>query len=56
MTVPVSGTGTFETDHRSFLKFACNDGYFHCTEVQMEGKKKMMIEDFLKGFRSSSKT
>ena len=43
--------GSFETDHRSFLKFACTDGYLHLRDIQLEGKKRMMIEDFLRGFR-----
>ncbi len=43
--------GAFETDHRSFLKFACTDGYLHLQDIQLEGKKRMMIKDFLRGFR-----
>ena len=48
---PSIAPGTFETDHRSFLKFACADGYLHLRDIQLEGKKRMMIEDFLRGFR-----
>jgi len=43
--------GTIETDKKAYLKFACNDGYIHITELQVEGKKKMVVEDFLKGYR-----
>jgi methionyl-tRNA formyltransferase len=43
--------GDYETDGKTFLKFACTDGYLHATEVQLEGKKRMCIEDFLKGYR-----
>jgi methionyl-tRNA formyltransferase len=43
--------GSFKTDGKTFLKFAAADGYIHATDVQPEGKKKMMIEDFLRGFR-----
>jgi methionyl-tRNA formyltransferase len=43
--------GEFETDHKSFLKFGTLDGHIKLKEVQLEGKKKMMIEDFLKGYR-----
>lgn len=50
--IPISkGTGLLETDGKTFLKFACADGYIHATEVQLEGKKKMLIEDFLRGYR-----
>ena len=51
MTKPSIAPGSFETDHRSFLKFACTDGYLHLRDIQLEGKKRMMIEDFLRGYR-----
>jgi methionyl-tRNA formyltransferase len=41
----------YETDNKTFLKFACSNGYVHVKELQMEGKKKMNIEDFLRGYR-----
>jgi len=43
--------GKWLTDKNSFLKFACADGYNHITELQLEGKKRMLVEDFLRGFR-----
>jgi len=45
--------GEFSTDGKTFLKFACSDGYVHLLEIQLEGKKKMLIEDFLRGYRFS---
>ena len=48
---PSLSPGNFETDKKSFLKFACADGYIHVKELQLEGKKKMVIEEFLKGYR-----
>ncbi|MGH2566030.1 MAG: methionyl-tRNA formyltransferase, partial [Ginsengibacter sp.] len=45
--------GTFITDNKTFLKFACKDGYIFVTELQLEGKKKMKIEDFLRGWRNN---
>lgn len=36
------------------LRFACSDGYIYPTEVQIEGKKKMPIDEFLRGFRGKS--
>ena len=44
--------GSFETDHTSWLRFACGDGYIYAKEIQAEGKKRMDIVDFLRGFRS----
>jgi methionyl-tRNA formyltransferase len=43
--------GEFETDKKTFLKFACSNGYISIKELQMQGKKKLMIEEFLRGFR-----
>jgi len=48
----VAAAGEWKTDQKSFLKFAGADGYTHVTELQLEGKKKMKIEDFLRGYRS----
>lgn len=47
----VKEPGNIFTDHKSFLKFSTNDGYISLKEIQLEGKKKMMVEDFLRGWR-----
>ena len=41
----------YQTDGKSVLKFACADGYILVKELQLEGKKKMNVEDFLRGYR-----
>ncbi len=43
--------GAFETDKKTFLRFACADGFILVKELQVEGKKKMQVEDFLRGYR-----
>jgi methionyl-tRNA formyltransferase len=43
--------GHFITDHKTYLKFAANDGFVSLTEVQLEGKKQMDIESFLRGVK-----
>jgi methionyl-tRNA formyltransferase len=48
---PTSRPGRWETDRKSYLKFACRDGYIHVKDVQLEGKKRMSVEDFLRGYR-----
>lgn len=48
---PQINTGLFDTDRKTFLRFACADGYIHLLELQLEGKKKMKIDDFLRGYR-----
>jgi len=42
--------GIVKSDGKSFLKVACQNGYLHINELQMAGKKRMSIEDFLRGF------
>lgn len=44
-------TGQFETDGKTFLKLAAKNGFIHLKEVQMEGKKRMSVEDFLRGYK-----
>ena len=43
--------GEYKTDGKTFLKFACTNGYIFIKELQLEGKKKMSIEEFLRGYR-----
>ncbi len=43
--------GEFVTDGKTFLKFACSNGYIHVTELQLEGKKRMQVEEFLRGYK-----
>ena len=50
-TVPTVAAGEFETDKKTFLYFAGSDGYIALLELQLEGKKKMEIADFLRGYR-----
>ena len=51
-TIPDIAVGTVATDNKTYLKFACIDGYIHIKEMQLEGKKRMGIEDFLRGYRA----
>lgn len=48
---PTIDPGEFEKDKKTFLKFACTDGYIKVLDIQLEGKKRMLIEDFLRGYR-----
>jgi methionyl-tRNA formyltransferase len=43
--------GVYDTDGKTYLRFATPDGYIRVTELQLEGKKKMSVEDFLRGYR-----
>ncbi len=44
--------GDVFTDGKSYLKFAASDGYIHILDLQLEGKKRMQVADFLRGYRS----
>lgn len=47
----VKEIGQFETDQKSILRFAAQDGWYEVTELQFEGKKRMTTEEFLRGWR-----
>jgi methionyl-tRNA formyltransferase len=51
IVTPKINAGEYETDGKTFLKFACSNGFIHIKELQLEGKKKNLIEDFLRGYR-----
>ena len=41
--------GSFVSDNQTHIDVACTDGYLRLTEIQLEGKKKMAVSDFLRG-------
>jgi methionyl-tRNA formyltransferase len=49
-----SPVGSVLTDNKTYLKFACADGYLHITDLQLEGKKRMQVQDFLRGYNIKS--
>jgi methionyl-tRNA formyltransferase len=48
--------GEVISDGKSYIKFACKDGYIHAIDLQLEGKKRMTAEEFLRGYRFTAKT
>jgi methionyl-tRNA formyltransferase len=48
---PSVAPGEYKTDEKNFIQFACADGYISVKEIQLEGKKRMEIKDFLRGYR-----
>lgn len=48
---PKVAPGEIVTDSKTYLKMAAADGYLSLLEIQLEGKKKMEIEAFLRGYR-----
>ena len=60
-TVMTSGTATadcpagiMESDGKSYLKVRCSDGFIDIKTLQIAGKKRMGIADFLRGFKYES--
>lgn len=43
--------GIMVTDGKSKLSFACTDGWIHVEALQLEGKKRMLTTEFLRGYR-----
>lgn len=50
-TDSTSKPGEIITDNKTYLKFACTDGFISVLEIQLEGKKRMKAEEFLRGIR-----
>ncbi len=42
--------GTVISDHKAFLKVACSNGFISINDLQLAGKKRMLTEEFLRGF------
>lgn len=43
--------GEMETDGKTWLRFSASDGYIYVEEMQLEGKKRMTVAEFLRGYR-----
>lgn len=48
---PSVAPGEFDTDQKTYVRIAATDGYLYLDEVQLEGKKRMDIAAFLRGYR-----
>ncbi len=44
--------GKIESDGRSYLRIAVNGGYLNLTKLQIAGKTRLGIKEFLKGFKN----
>lgn len=49
-TQPIEKAGDIKSDGKSYFYFACTDGYISILELQLEGKKKMNVASFLRGY------
>jgi len=42
--------GSLQSDGKKYLKIACTDGWLSVTDIQLSGKKRMKIDELLRGF------
>lgn len=54
MATHLHATGTLHSDGKTYLKVALSDGYLHFDTLQLAGKKRMAVADFLRGFKFDS--
>ena len=52
---PSQVPGTVVSDGKTFFKIACADGYVNIHVLQLAGKKRMAVADFLRGFHLHDK-
>lgn len=48
---PEIKAGTYLTDGKTYLKFATKNGFIKLTDLQLEGKKRMSVDELLRGMR-----
>jgi methionyl-tRNA formyltransferase len=48
--------GSIETDNRSFIHVHCTDGILNIMELQLQGKKRMSVKEFLNGYKFAEGT
>jgi methionyl-tRNA formyltransferase len=41
----------YKTDNKNYLSFKCSDGWLDILELQLEGKKRMKVDEFLRGYK-----
>ena len=47
----ITETGKVFTDNKTYIKISCSDGYIQLLDIQLEGKKRMGVVDFLRGVK-----
>lgn len=47
--------GEVITDNKTFIKIACDDGFILVRNLQLQGKKRMGVEEFLRGYKFPEK-
>lgn len=50
MEMPNSPPGTFSSDNKSYIQISTINGYINLLELQLQGRKRMKVKDFLNGY------
>ncbi len=50
MDMPTSPPGTFSSDNKSYIQVSTVNGYINLLELQLQGRKRMKVKDFLNGY------
>ena len=48
--------GSIDTDKKTYFRIATTDGYLNIHSLQLAGKKRMEVTDFLRGYRFDDST
>jgi len=47
-------SGEIQSDNKKYFKIACADGFLHILDLQLAGKKRLGIAEFLRGFSNAN--
>jgi len=52
--LPAENSGSIDTDNKNYLRISANDALIDIQHLQLQGKKRLEIKEFLRGFSFSS--
>ncbi len=55
LVMPSHPVGQFVSDNKNFIKVCNTDGYIQLLDIQLEGRKRMTIKEFLNGYKIDSR-
>jgi len=50
MEMPSTPPGTFSSDNKSYIQVSTANGFLNLLELQLQGRKRMKVKDFLNGY------
>lgn len=50
MEMPNTPPGTFSSDNKSYIQVSTANGFINLLELQLQGRKRMKVKDFLNGY------